>query len=149
MLVKVNDKYAGMYGVYNEDTRSVTTKTRESAPFEEDDALSLRMIKKGVLVKADEKPIEEPEEEEEDTKAEEPEEEEAAEEEDALPFLEGEETGENVYIQSLKSMSIKELREVGKEHGVSYKVGMSKEQLINDITKAVDETPIMTAAEPE
>lgn len=140
MLVKVSKSYAGMYGVFNEDIKSVTIKTRESAPFEENDALSLRMIKKGVLVKADgkpEKPVKE-EKKPEPVK------------EEALPFPEGESVDPDDVIKSLDDMSMKELREEAKSYGISYKVGMSKEQLINDIRNAVDELPpVMAAAEPE
>lgn len=47
-------------------------------------------------------------------------------------------------------MSIKELREIAKECGVAYKVGMSKKDLINAIEKAEGiEPPVMVAAEPE
>lgn len=133
MLVKVSQKYAGMYGAYNEDIKSVIIKTRESAPFEEDDALSLRMIEKGILVKADtEESAEEPEETKEES-AERPEEIEAEDEE-----------------TDLESLSMKELKEIASEYGISYKVGMSKADLISAINESEgEEPPAMAAADPE
>ena len=132
MLVRVSQKYAGMYGAYNEDIKSVAIKTRESAPFEEDDALSLRMIEKGILVKADaEESAEQPEE-----LAEEPEKVEEAPEDE-------EET-------DLESLSMKELKEIASEYGISYKVGMSKADLISAINESEsEEPPAMAAADPE
>lgn len=136
MLVRVSQKYAGMYGAYNEDIKSVVIKTRESAPFEEDDALSLRMIEKGILVKADaEESAEEPEEtkEESEESAKRPEEIEAEDEE-----------------ADLESLSMKELKEIASEYGISYKVGMSKADLISAINESEsEEPPAMAAADPE
>ena len=136
MLVRVSQKYAGMYGAYNEDIKSVVIKTRESAPFEEDDALSLRMIEKGILVKADaEESAEEPEEtkEESEESAKRPEEIEAEDEE-----------------ADLESLSMKELKEIASEYGISYKVGMSKADLISAINESEsEEPPAMAAADPD
>lgn len=130
MLVRVSQKYAGMYGAYNEDIKSVVIKTRESAPFEEDDALSLRMIEKGILVRADADEAEaEPEESTEEISEELP-----AEDEEA----------------DLESLSMKELKEIASEYGISYKVGMSKADLINAINESeIEEPPTMAAADPE
>jgi hypothetical protein len=130
MLVRVSQKYAGMYGAYNEDIKSVVIKTRESAPFEEDDALSLRMIEKGILVRADADEAEaEPEESTEEISEELP-----AEDEEA----------------DLESLSMKELKEIASEYGISYKVGMSKADLINAINESEsEEPPTMAAADPE
>jgi hypothetical protein len=130
MLVRVSQKYAGMYGAYNEDIKSVIIKTRESAPFEEDDALSLRMIEKGILVRADADEAEaEPEESTEEISEELP-----AEDEEA----------------DLESLSMKELKEIASEYGISYKVGMSKADLINAINESEsEEPPTMAAADPE
>lgn len=130
MLVRVSQKYAGMYGAYNEDIKSVAIKTRESAPFEEDDALSLRMIEKGILVRADADEAEaEPEESTEEISEELP-----AEDEEA----------------DLESLSMKELKEIASEYGISYKVGMSKADLINAINESEsEEPPTMAAADPE
>lgn len=130
MLVRVSQKYAGMYGAYNEDIKSVVIKTRESAPFEEDDALSLRMIEKGILVRADADEAEaEPEESTEEISEELP-----AEDEEA----------------DLESLSMKELKEIASEYGISYKVGMSKADLISAINESEsEEPPAMAAADPE
>jgi hypothetical protein len=130
MLVRVSQKYAGMYGAYNEDIKYVVIKTRESAPFEEDDALSLRMIEKGILVRADADEAEaEPEESTEEISEELP-----AEDEEA----------------DLESLSMKELKEIASEYGISYKVGMSKADLINAINESEsEEPPTMAAADPE
>jgi hypothetical protein len=130
MLVRVSQKYAGMYGAYNEDIKSVVIKTRESAPFEEDDALSLRMIEKGILVRADA----------DEAKAELKESTEEISEE--LP-AEDEEA-------DLESLSMKELKEIASEYGISYKVGMSKADLVNAINESEsEEPPTMAAADPE
>jgi hypothetical protein len=130
MLVKVSQKYAGMYGAYNEDIKSVIIKTRESAPFEEDDALSLRMIEKGILVRAD---ADEAEAELKES-TEEISEELPAEDEEA----------------DLESLSMKELKEIASEYGISYKVGMSKADLVNAINESEsEEPPTMAAADPE
>lgn len=130
MLVKVSQKYAGLYGLHKEDIKSVIIKTRESTPFEEDDALSLRMIEKGILVRADADEAEaEPEESTEEISEELP-----AEDEEA----------------DLESLSMKELKEIASEYGISYKVGMSKADLINAINESEsEEPPTMAAADPE
>jgi hypothetical protein len=133
MLVKVNPDYSGMYGFFKNDTESVAIKTRESAPFEEDDALSLKMIGKGVLVKAD---APEPVKGETGEKAEAGKNPESVTEEDKGDGLE--------------AMSLKELKELAKDCGVLYKVGMSKASLIDAIVKAQsEEPPVLTAALPE
>lgn len=132
MLVKVNPDYFGMYGFFKKETESVAIKTRESAPFEEDDALSLKMIEKGVLVKADgAEPVKAVAGERAET-GRKPE-----------PVTEDKE-------DSLEGMSLKELKELAKDCGVSYRVGMSKAALIDEIVKAQsEEPPVLTAALPE
>ena len=132
MLVKVNPDYSGMYGFFRVDTESVAIKTRESAPFEEDDALSLKMIEKGVLVRADglEPVMTIAGEKAEAGKKPE-------------PVTDDKE-------DSLEVMSLKELKELAKDCGVSYRVGMSKAALIDEIVKAQsEEPPVLTAALPE
>lgn len=140
MLVKVSQKYAGLYGLHKEDTKSVTIKTRESAPFEEDDALSLRMISKGILEKAEEVAESEENTPDEAKKAADPE----VKEENT--DLEQEETGD----EPLEKKTISELREIAKGYGITFKVGMSKDDLANAIREAEsEEPPEMTAEEPE
>lgn len=140
MLVKVSQKYAGLYGLHKEDTKSVTIKTRESAPFEEDDALSLRMISKGILEKAEKVAESEKNIPDEAEKAADPE----VTEENADP--EQEETGD----EPLEKKTIGELREIAKGYGITFKVGMSKDDLANAIREAEsEEPPEMTAEEPE
>lgn len=140
MLVKVSQKYAGLYGLHKEDTKSVTIKTRESAPFEEDDALSLRMISKGILEKAEKVAESEENTPDEAEKAADPE----VTEENA--DLEQEETGD----EPLEKKTISELREIAKGYGITFKVGMSKDDLANAIREAEsEEPPEMTAEEPE
>ena len=52
MLVKVSKDYAGMYGLFNDVSKSVTIKTNKDSMFEEKDEVAERLIEKGVLVKA-------------------------------------------------------------------------------------------------
>ena len=50
MLVKVSKDYAGMYGLFNDVSKSVTIKTNKDAMFEEKDEVAERQIKKGPAV---------------------------------------------------------------------------------------------------
>ena len=57
-------------------------------------------------------------------------------------------------IVELKSLSVKELREIGKQHGLTFKVGMSKPEMIQAIVDAQAEVvedgepaPVFDAAE--
>ena len=133
MSVKVNPEYFGMYGFFKKETESVAIKTRESAPFEEDDALSLKMIEKGVLVKADgPEPVK------------------AGAVKKAETVEKPEPVTEEDKGDGLEVMSLKELKELAKDCGVSYRVGMSKAALIDAIVKAQSEDPpVLTAALPE
>lgn len=45
------------------------------------------------------------------------------------------------------SMSVTALRSAAKERGISFKVGMSKEEMV-DVLNRSDEEPILSAAEP-
>jgi hypothetical protein len=134
MLVRVNPDYSGTYGLFNESTKSTIIKTKESAPFNMDDALSLRMIKKGVLVRVNnpeslgeiKEPVKEPEK-------------------DPAVISVNTHTGD-----VLEDMTLKELKAIAKEQGVTFKIGMSKARLIDAIREAEnEEPPILTAAEPE
>ncbi len=134
MLAKVSDTYYGSFGLFDPETKSNKIKTRESAPFNMDDALSLRLIKKGVLVRVNnpeslgeiKEPIKEPEKD---------------------PAV----ISVNTYTGDvLEDMTLKELKAIAKEQGVTFKIGMSKARLIDAIREAEnEEPPILTAAEPE
>lgn len=140
MLAKVRSDYYGSFGLFREETKSNEVKTRESAPFNVDDALFYRMEKSGVLMRADGV-----EEKQQRAKTAIPEKQET---EAPAPSFEPEEVEDEA--EDLEAMSIKELREIAKECGVAYKVGMSKKDLINAIEKAEGiEPPVMVAAEPE
>lgn len=130
MLVKVNPDYFGMYGFFKKETESVVIKTRESAPFEEDDALSLKMIEKGVLIEAGKvkETVSKPAEPVEVAKEAEP-----------LPEI------------NLGDMTLKELKELAKDCGVTFRIGMNKAALIEAIEKALDEEaePVLKVQLPE
>ena len=140
MLAKVRSDYYGSFGLFREDTKSNAIKTRESAPFEVDDALFYRMEKSGVLMRADGV-----EEKQQRAKTAIPEKQEP---EAPTPSIEPEEFEDEA--EDLETMSLKELREIAKECGVAYRVGMTKRDLINAIEKAEGiDPPVMVAAEPE
>lgn len=59
-------------------------------------------------------------------------------------------------IVDLNTLSVKELREIGKQHGLTFKVGMTKDEIVAAIEKAQDEAvededgepaPVFDAAE--
>lgn len=130
MLAKINNNYYGVYGDFHEETGTVEIKTRESAPFNVDDALFDRLSRKGVLVAAGKETAKtvQPEKapEEATTKA------------------------DDVDDMDLNKLSLKELKEVAKEYGVSFKVGMTKVNPIEAI-KGVqsEEPPMFTVETPE
>ena len=130
MLAKVNKNYYGIFGHFDEETRLIKPKTRKSAAFRiYDDALFERLKAKGVLVEAEETEEAEknivPEEAVQDT---------------------GEEPEEEV---TLENMTMGELKALAKEYGISYKVGMSKAQLLEAIKAEEDtELPELRAEEP-
>ena len=135
MLAKVNSDYYGAFGLFHKETKSVELKTRESAPFEIDDALFNSLSKKGVLVRADAKETKKAEKAEAENKS--------------IPAAEEKEPDTDE-MEELESMSMDKLKEVGKEYGVTYKFGMSKKNMINEIRNAAEEElPIIEAAEPE
>ena len=139
MLAKVSNTYCGYYGLYRDKTGTTEIKTRESAPFEIDDALFNRLNEKGVLVRADNadnpaipsfarfmnEPVVDPIPEPETDKS-----------------------------TDLGDMSLKELKALAKDCGIPYKVGMSKAELIEalvnvDNSQDEEEPPVLTAALPE
>ena len=126
MLAKINSNYCGYYGHFYDDKNIVEIKTRESAPFEIDDALFDRLSRKGVLVAAGKEAPAAPE---------------------YVPESTVMETDDDV---NLNSLSLKELKEMAKEYGVPYRVGMKKSSLIEAIKSAqTEEPPMLTVEEPE
>ena len=119
MLAKVDDNYFGVFGLYNEATNSITQKTKESAPFEIDDALFHSLKEQGVLTEAGKterapmpaKPVEA--------------------ETDAF--------SEPSTDVNLGDMTLKELKGIAKDCGVAFKVGMSKAALVEAIERALDD----------
>jgi hypothetical protein len=98
------------------------------------------MISKGILEKAEKVAESEENTPDEAEKAADPE----VTEENADP--EQEETGG----EPLEKKTISELREIAKGYGITFKVGMSKDDLANAIREAEsEEPPEMTAEEPE
>ena len=138
MLAKVSDTYCGSFGLFDPETKSNKIKTKESAPFNVDDALFKRLSEYGVLIRADgkaEKPA--PAKKSEPApKAPEPETVPDPEEEEAI---------------ALDGLNYNELKEVAKSYGIICKVGMSKDDLKEAIREAVaeEEPPVPTAEEPE
>ena len=130
MFAKVSDTFYGFFGLFDPETKSNKVKTRESAPFEIDDALFNRLSKEGVLVKADAKP------EKAEKKPEPPKAPEAP-----------EDPGEDL---DLENLTYNELKDVAKGFGISCKVGMSKEDIKDAIREAMeDDAPVLTTEEPE
>ena len=132
MLAKVSDSYYGSFGLFDPETKSNKVKTRESAPFDIDDALFNRLSKEGVLVKVDAKP------EKAEKKPEPPKAPEAPEDPGADSDLD------------LENLTYNELKEVAKGFGISCKVGMSKEDIKDAIREAMeDDAPVLTTEEPD
>ena len=131
MLVRVSDSYYGTFGLFHEETKSNEIMTRESAPFEVDDALFRRKEAEGILVRADSRPEQKKEAKPEPPKAE------------AADPEEDEDT-------PLEEKTLKELREIAKGYDITYRVGMTKADLVTAIQEAEGiEPPVMVAAEPE
>lgn len=131
MLARVSDSYYGTFGLFHEETKSNEIMTRESAPFEVDDALFRRKEAEGILVRADSRS-----EQKKEAKPEPPKTEAADPEED-------EDT-------PLEEKTLKELREIAKGYDITYRVGMTKADLVTAIQEAEGiEPPVMVAAEPE
>ena len=130
MLAKVNSSYYGVFGLYNKDTNSVENKTKESAPFNIDDALFDSLKKQGVLIEAGKvkETVSKPAEPVEVAKEAEP-----------LPEI------------NLGDMTLKELKELAKDCGVTFRIGMNKAALIEAIEKALDEEaePVLKVQLPE
>ena len=136
MLVKVSKDYAGMYGLFNDVSKSVTIKTNKDAMFEEKDEVAERQIKKGVLVKAslnDE--IEEADEEirKEGTEST------PDQEDDTEDYL-----SEEDY---LNEMSWDEIRKHAKELGINSS-NVSRKELTEMILEATKDAPEIDALEP-
>lgn len=131
MLARVSDSYYGTFGLFHEETKSNEIMTRESAPFEVDDALFRRKEAEGILVRADSRPEQKKEAKPEPPKAE------------AADPEEDEDT-------PLEEKTLKELREIAKGYDITYRVGMTKADLVTAIQEAEGiEPPVMVAAEPE
>ena len=131
MYAKVSDTYYGTYGLFVPETKSVSIKTREDAPFEIDDELFFILAERGVLVEAAAKP------------------EKAKKKPEPIAEPEAPDEGEEGEID-LKNLSYNELREMAKGLGVPHKVGMSKESLKDAIKEAYeDDAPILTTEEPD
>lgn len=131
MLARVSDSYYGTFGLFHEETKSNEIMTRESAPFEVDDALFRRKEAEGILVRADSRPEQKKEAKPEPPKAE------------AADPEEDEDT-------PLEEKKLKELREIAKGYDITYRVGMTKADLVTAIQEAEGiEPPVMVAAEPE
>lgn len=131
MLARVSDSYYGTFGLFHEETKSNEIMTRESAPFEVDDALFRRKEAEGILVRADSRPEQKKEAKPEPPKAE------------AADPEENEDT-------PLEEKTLKELREIAKGYDITYRVGMTKADLVTAIQEAEGiEPPVMVAAEPE
>lgn len=131
MLARVSDSYYGTFGLFHEETKSNEIMTRESAPFEVDDALFRRKEAEGILVRADSRPEQKKEAKPEPPKAE------------ADDPEEDEDT-------PLEEKTLKELREIAKGYDIAYRVGMTKADLVTAIQEAEGiEPPVMVAAEPE
>lgn len=130
MLAKVSDSYYGSFGLFDPETKSNKVKTRESAPFDIDDALFNRLSKEGVLAKADAKP------EKAEKKPDPPKAPEAP-----------EDPGEDL---DLENLTYNELKDVTKGFGISCKVGMSKEDIKDAIREVMeDDAPVLTTEEPD
>ena len=131
MLVRVSDSYYGTFGLFHVETKSNEIMTRESAPFEVDDALFRRKEAEGILVRADSRPEQKKEAKPEPPKAE------------ADDPEEDEDT-------PLEEKTLKELREIAKGYDIAYRVGMTKADLVTAIQEAEGiEPPVMVAADPE
>lgn len=140
MLAKVSDTYCGSFGLFDPETKSNKVKTKESAPFEVDDALFKRLSENGVLVKADGK-VDKPEKKPSTPPA-------PADLEDDIPDNIEEDPEEEAL--DLENLNYNELKEVAKSYGITCKVGMSKDDLKDAIREAADEEPpALTAEEPE
>lgn len=116
----------GVYGYLDKDG-IVRTKTEADAPFELLPDQEARLVRIGVAeyvgnVKS--VPVEDAEEEESVVEQE----------------TDGEEAATDTF--SLADLSVKELREIGKEYGISFKVGISKAEMVKAIEEAEAELDV-------
>lgn len=110
----------GVYG-YQDKDGIVRTKTEADPPFELLPEQEARLVRLGVaeyVGKVKSAPVADAEEEE------------SAEDQET----EGEEAATDTF--SLADLSVKELREIGKEYGISFKVGISKAEMVKAIEEA-------------
>lgn len=122
MLVKVNDAYKGVFGLYIEKYHSVEAKRAGDPPFELADDVAHAQIKNGVLTAAE--AYEAPEEPGEDEAAEKA-------------------------VKDVSEMTYRELVAACKERGISYK-GKKTEEL-KEILSSLEnpgEAPDLAAEDP-
>lgn len=140
MLVKVNDSYKGVFGLYIEKYHSVEAKRAGDPPFELAEDVAHAQIRNGVLSPAEACETEElPEEDEAAVEDPEPDtsEPEASEPEESEP--------DNEYDE----MSYRELVAACKERGISYKNKKTDE--LKEILKESEDTedaPELEAEDP-
>ncbi|MBR6873029.1 MAG: hypothetical protein IKN17_05945 [Ruminococcus sp.] len=106
---------SGIYGLHIGGR--LCPKNKESEPFEVDDREAERLVSLGVaeIVSTEEDAVNVPVEEPEDTE-----------------------------LDDLSSKSVKELREIAKERGITFKVGTTKEEMVDTLS----DMPDLTAESP-
>lgn len=116
----------GVYG-FVDGNGIVRPKTEDDEPFELPPEKEARLVGLGVAVYVSE-PVDEQAEE---TEQEETEMEESVDEQDPIGF---DETPADE--RDLSEYTVKELREIGKEYGLTFKVGMLKDDMVKAIEAA-------------
>ena len=122
----------GVYG-FLDNNGIVRPKTEADEPFELTPEQEARLVSLGVAQYVETEEEQEPEETEQV---------ETEEEQEPIGFDET-----PVVKVSLSDMSVKELRQIGKEYGLTFKVGMSKAEMVVAIEAA--EAELATDAEDE
>lgn len=126
MIVKVSDRYKGVYGHFNKTLNTVEAKRAGDPPFEVSEDIAERHIKSGVLVALDAKPSE-PEPAEPEAKV-------IAQQPVSEP-------------KSFDDMSFPELKAAAKERGINI-VGKKRGAVVA-MLKEYDETaPSLSAEDP-
>ena len=131
MLVKINDRYKGVYGHFNKDLNTVTPKRAGDPPFDVPAPIAERQIENGVLVAVNTNIPAVKKNVVQSTPA---------------PVLK--ESAPKQPVKDYSKMSWNELKKEAKEKGISY-AGKKKNALI-ELLKESDEQaePVLSAEDP-
>ncbi len=140
---------SGAYGHRNGNR--IDTKDRRSEPFSLDDAEAARLVSIGVAeIVGEDVATPKIDEETVNTGENTPEDEESA--EDAENALDDEcDTGETPYTERPEysiETSATDLRKIAKEVGITFKVGTTKEDMVDELDEYFDSIPDLTAESP-